>query len=267
MDSFLQKYGPAALITGASSGIGKSFADLLAGRGFDLLLVARREERLQAVRSDLQSRFGVQVHILVQDLTEPGAAGRIYDFAAENNLQIGLLINNAGYGSYGEFDRLNLDSELKMIDLACRAMAELAHRFIPDMKRRGRGGVIFLSSVVSRIATPYMANYSAGKAYEFALANALHGELKPYGIDVLALLPGTTDTEFFDIAQMKRNASFLKRTPRQAAQTALRAIGKRSYVIDGVVYKLFIFIARLIPTRLMIRLAGFVLRPGGNEEL
>ncbi|MGC9328701.1 MAG: SDR family NAD(P)-dependent oxidoreductase [Candidatus Hinthialibacter sp.] len=266
MDSFLQKYGPVALITGASSGIGKSFAEQLAERGFDLLLVARREERLQAIRENLQSKFGVQVHILVQDAAEPGAAARMYNYARENNLQIGLLINNAGYGSFGEFDSLNLESELKMIDLSCRTPAELTHRFIPDMKQRGKGGVIFVSSIVGQIVTPFMANYSGVKAYEFFFANVLYGELKPYGIDVLALLPGTTDTEFFEIARMKR-MEFQKRKPVQAARTALRAIGKRSYIVDGAMYKFFVFITRFVPIRFLIKMGGKAMQPTKDPSL
>ncbi len=169
-------------------------------------------------------------------------------------------MNNAGYGSYGTFESLPLESELAMIDLACRAMMELTYRWIPDLKRRGRGGIIFLSSIVSQFPSPYMATYSAGKAFDFALANALYGELRPQGIDVLGLLPGTTATEFFEVAGMKR-MDFLKATPPQVVQTALRALGRKPYVIHGYVNKLLVFFTKFLPMRWLIRIARFALQP------
>lgn len=261
LQHFKEKYGPAALVTGASSGIGKAFAEQLAERGFDLVLIARRRERLETVQSDLQSRFGVKVFLLVQDLSERDAVEKIYQQTLEAGLEIGLLINNAGYGSYGEFDALNLDSELAMIDLACRSIAAMAYCFIPELKRRKRGGIIFVSSVLSQIPTPFMATYAACKTFEYAFANALHGELKPYGVDVLALLPGTTRTEFFGVAKVQRDFSFPSATPQHVARTALRAIGKKPYVVDGIPNKMLVFMARFIPIRWMIPWVRLALGP------
>lgn len=254
-------YGPAALVTGASSGIGKAFAEQLAERGFDLVLAARRMELLLVVQNDLQSRFGVKVLPLAQDLCDRDAAEKIYEQTRSAGMEIGLVINNAGYGSYGEFDELNVDSELAMIDLSCRATAAITHRFIPDMKTRGKGGIVFVSSVLSQFPTPFMGTYSAVKTFEFAFANALHGELKSYGIDVLALLPGTTRTEFFAVAKVQREFSFPKATPQRVVRTALSALGKKPYAVDGATNKFLVFIARFLPMRWLIPMVRYMLGP------
>lgn len=257
----IEKYGPAAIVTGASSGIGRAFAEQLAEQGFDLILIARRETLLLEIQNDLSSRFGVQVIPIVQDLTERNAAERIHCRIQETGSEIGLLINNAGYGSYGEFDSLSIESELAMIDLACRAMVDLSHRLLPGLRQRGQGGIIFVSSMLSQFPTPYMATYAAGKSFEFAFATALYGEMKPHGVDILALLPGTTSTDFFHVAKVSRPFSFPKATPQRVAQTALRALGRKPYVIDGWANKGLFLISRFIPMRFLIPIVRFTLGP------
>lgn len=254
-------YGPAALVTGASSGIGRAFAEELAARGFDLVLVARRGDRLEKIQKDLESRFGVSVLPMVQDLTAPHATRRICDEVQKSGWEIGLLINNAGFGSQGEFDTLNLENELAMVDLACRVPVELTHRIAPGMKQRRRGGIIFVSSVLSQFPSPYMATYAAGKAFEFSFSNSLHGEWKAYGIDVLALMPGTTDTEFFQVAKSQRRISMPKADPRAVARTALRALGKKPYVVHGWTNKISVFMSRYLLTRWLICLVRLYMKP------
>ncbi|HOL96293.1 MAG TPA: SDR family NAD(P)-dependent oxidoreductase, partial [bacterium] len=163
MNTLKRKYGPAALVTGASSGIGRAFAEELAARDFDLVLVARRGGRLEQIKNDLEARFGISVMPIVQDLTASGAVRRVCEEIQKSGWDIGLLINNAGFGSQGEFDTLDLENELTMVDLACRVPVELTHRLVPGMKQRRRGGIIFVSSVLSQFPSPYMATYAAGK--------------------------------------------------------------------------------------------------------
>ncbi len=261
MDTLKLRYGPVALVTGASSGIGSAFAEELAARGFGLVLVARRGDRLEKIKKDLEHRFGVTALIIVQDLTAPRAARRIRETVQKSGWEISLLINNAGFGSQGEFDQLNLDNELNMVDLACRVPVELTHGFIQGMKERRRGGIIFVSSVLSQFPSPYMATYAAGKAFEFSFANSLHGEGKAHGIDVLALLPGTTDTEFFQVAKSHRRISMPKADPRAVARTALRALGKKPYVVHGWTNKISVFMSRYLLTRWLIGLVRLYMKP------
>lgn len=196
--SFLQQYGPLALVTGASSGIGYSFAKQLAARGLGLVLVARREEPMRALAEQLQREHGVEVLVLPCDLSRPAAAEQVLQATAE--LDIGLLISNAGFGfkgPYGEGDPATM-SDMLMVN--CQAPMLLARGFVSRLQQRGsrgqyKGGLILTSSVEGLIGCPYSTAYAASKAFVKALGEGLWGELQPQGIDVLTLCPGATDTE------------------------------------------------------------------------
>ncbi|MEV6478350.1 SDR family NAD(P)-dependent oxidoreductase [Streptomyces sp. NPDC051576] len=193
MDDFLRQYGPVAVVTGASSGIGRSFATELAGRGLDLVLVARRHDRLKELADTLRAAHGVEVTVVPADLADPAAAGEILD--AVSGLDVGLLVSNAGFGVKGPFEEGDSATLSSMLMVNCQAPTQLAHGLAPRLKRRGRGGVIFTSSVEGLIGCPYSAGYSATKAYVVALGEALWAEFAPSGVDVLTLCPGATDTE------------------------------------------------------------------------
>jgi uncharacterized protein len=193
MTEFTERYGPVVLVTGASSGIGESFATCLAAKGLGLVLVARRQERLEALAGKLGKQFGVAVHTLRIDLAERNAAQQI--LAATSSLDIGLVISNAGTGGRGRFENGDADEWTATLMVNCHATMLLAHGFIPRLKQRGKGGLIFTSSVEGLIGCPYSAAYSSSKAFVNSLAEALWGELTPEGIDVLALCPGATTTD------------------------------------------------------------------------
>lgn len=190
---FVSRYGPVALITGASSGIGRAFAAELASRGLDLLLVARRKDRLHRLASELGQDFGVAVTVCGADLAEPAAVDQIVAAAAD--LDIGLLVSNAGFGLKGAHQDNDPLRMAAMLQVNCAAPLQLTHRLLPGLLQRGRGGIIITSSVEGLMGVPYSAAYAASKAFTNSLGESLWGELSPAGIDVLALCPGSTDTE------------------------------------------------------------------------
>jgi short-subunit dehydrogenase len=190
---FHLRYGPAALVTGASSGIGKAFAEALAAKGFDLVVVARRVERLQELAARLTKDHGVSVKIAQIDLARPDAAQQMLD--ATSGMDIGLVVSNAGFGLKGEFAASDAKAMADMLMVNCNVPIQLAHGFIPRLRQRGKGGIIFTSSIEGVMSMPYSAAYAASKALVNSLGEALWAELKGEGIDVLTLCPGATESE------------------------------------------------------------------------
>ena len=184
MGSLLDRYGPCALITGASSGIGDAFARQLAREGFDLVLVARRKERLDALVADLRASQsgGGNIDVLALDLTRPDFIDVIASFCRGRD--IGLLVSNAGAGLKGAFDETPLEKKHAILELNCRAPMVLADAFIPRFKERGRGGLIITSSIESVVGFPFSATYAATKAFATSLGEGLWGELDGSGVDV-----------------------------------------------------------------------------------
>ncbi|MFO7551825.1 MAG: SDR family NAD(P)-dependent oxidoreductase [Haliea sp.] len=190
---FTDRYGPAALVTGASSGIGRAFAVELAARGLDLLLVARRTGRLHTLAAELGEAHGVSVQVCGADLAAPAAVEQIVTAAA--GLDIGLLVSNAGFGLKGAHQDNDPARMAAMLQVNCAAPLQLTHRLLPGLRQRGRGGIIITSSVEGLMGIPYSAAYAASKAFTNSLGESLWGELSTEGVDVLALCPGSTDTE------------------------------------------------------------------------
>src|SRR4028119_925016 len=189
-----------ALITGASAGIGAAFAQELAARQTNLVLVARSEVKLQQLAQQLQEQYKIQVDVIVQDLTEPKAAKTVFDIVTEKGLTIDLLINNAGFGEYGDFAELNGEQQVKMIQLNILALVDLTHHFLPGMRQRRSGGIINMSSVAAFQPMPYFSVYAATKAFVLSFSEALWAENYRYGVHVLAVCPGPTETNFFQEA-------------------------------------------------------------------
>jgi short-subunit dehydrogenase len=191
---FTQRYGPVAVVTGASSGIGYAFAEELAARGLDLVVTARRLERLEELAARLSGEHGVTVTPFGCDLADPAAPGRLVEFTA--GMDVGLVISNAGFGlrraPHESHDAAAL-TDLLMVN--CNAPSALAHGFIPRLRARGRGGIVFTSSVEGAMGGPFSAAYSASKAMVITLGAALWGELAETEIDVLTLCPGLTVSE------------------------------------------------------------------------
>jgi short-subunit dehydrogenase len=193
MSMFKDRYGPAAIVTGASSGIGEAFARELAARGMDLVLVARRLERLEVLIAELAGSYGIRSQALRCDLSQPDAASEI-DLATRD-WDIGLLVSNAGFGLKGEHSSNDASAITEMLMVNCNAPFQLSHRFIPRLRNRGRGGIVLISSVEGLIGCPYSTAYSATKALVNALGEGLWAELTPEAIDVLTICPGATQSE------------------------------------------------------------------------
>jgi short-subunit dehydrogenase len=193
VEAFRDRYGPVALVTGASSGIGKAFAGALAARGLDLVLVARRRDRLDALARELADAHGITARPLELDLAQPSAPQQILE--ATRGLDVGLVVSNAGFGLKGEHAANDPQAMADMLTVNCHAPMQLAHGFIPRLRARARGGIVFTSSIEGLMGCPYSAAYSATKALVNALGEALWAELQPEGIDVLTLCPGATESE------------------------------------------------------------------------
>lgn len=193
MVDFAELYGPVALVTGASSGIGKAFAEALAARGMDLVLVARRLDRLEELAARLARAHGVVARTCQIDLAQPDAAIRMLDATA--SLDVGLVVSNAGFSLKGDHADNDPQVMAEMLMVNCHVPMQLTHGFIPRLRQRGKGGIILTSSVEGLIGCPYSAAYSATKALVKSLGEALWAELQPDGIDVLTLCPGATESE------------------------------------------------------------------------
>lgn len=193
MDDFATKYGPVALVTGASSGIGAAFAELLAGKGLDLILVARRADRLAELKARLEAQHGVTVRPVVADLADANASTAIVEAVAD--LDVGLVISNAGFSMKGDHAANDAAVMTEMLMVNCQAPLQLTRGFIPRLRARKQGGIILVSSIEGLMGCPYSAAYSGTKALVKALGEGLWAELQPNGIDVLTLCPGATESE------------------------------------------------------------------------
>ena len=197
-----------ALITGASAGLGVEFAHALAARGHDLILTARRADRLESLAADLRERHGVAVTVIPADLGQPGAAQGLIDAIGKRDLAVHILINNAGFGENGPFVDQSPERQNAMLDLNCRAVMELCRLVLPGMVQMRSGKILNVASTAAFLPGPWMALYYATKAFVLSLSEALHEEVRGSGVTVTALCPGPVRTEFFEAAGMESNAMF-----------------------------------------------------------
>jgi short-subunit dehydrogenase len=249
------------LITGASSGIGAAFARKLAARGHNLLLVARSEEKLVTLCSELGRIKSIRAQYVAMDLSQPDAPARLFAETQKRALEIDLLINNAGFGSLGDFAKLDLASELNMVDLNVRALVELTHLFLAPMRERKSGAIVNLASTAGFQPVPFMATYAATKAFVLTFTEALWEENRPHGVTVMALCPGATDTNFFEASRMHRPPMRVSQTADDVVDAALRGLKRgKSTVISGWTNLFMIEAQRLVPRSLILRAAGAVLR-------
>lgn len=254
-----------SLVTGASSGIGERFAHHLAERGSDLVLVARREERLDTIAGDLRDTHGVDVEVMSADLTDRDQLARIEERLAEVEPAVDLLVNNAGFGTYGPFHQLDADLETAELDLNITAVTRLCHAAAPRMVERGSGAILNISSAAAFQPIPYNATYAASKSYVLALSEALHEELSGHGVTVTALCPGFVRTEFQERADVDDS-----QIPEVAwldvddvVETALHDLaGGKAVSIPGLGYKALNSMARLSPRWLTRKIAGEVGKQG-----
>jgi short-subunit dehydrogenase len=239
-----------ALITGASGGIGKELAVLFAKDGHDLVLVARSGDKLQRLAEDLTTRYGVSVKIMVKDLEDPEAAQQMVEELQRESITVDYLINNAGFGLYGEFLTTDLDKEAGMIDLNIKTLTILTKRFLPQMVERGQGGVLNVASTAAFQPGPLMAVYFATKAYVLSFTEALENECKGTGVKISALCPGPTQTGFGEAANMNASKLFQSGAMdvQEVAQIGYNGFLKgKPIVIPGMQNRLLAFLVRFLP--------------------
>lgn len=253
--------GKWALITGASAGIGVALAEELAAGGTNLVLTARRKDRLAALARRLACSHKIETQVFPADLTDPAAPENIFSFTCDKEIEIDLLINNAGFGKYGEFHSVAKERLVEMVQVNCSAVVQLTHLFVQGMVARRRGDILILASTASFQAVPYISTYAATKAFDLLFAEGLAEELKPYGIRVCALCPGSTESEFHVVAGQDK---FIHRaeTAQKVARTGLRALAAgKSYVISGLGNYFGAHGERLVPRRFVTRTAARMFRP------
>lgn len=249
------RYGPWAVVTGASDGIGREIALLLAQARLNVVLVARRHSILEALATDITERFGVSTSVIAVDLTDPAAAETLIDATA--GLGVGLLVASAGFGTSGPLIYANVADELAMLDVNCRAVLALAHHFGGRLAQQGRGGIILMSSLLAFQGVPNAANYAATKAYIQTLAEGLHIELAPHGVDVLASAPGPTSSGFAARADMQMRMAV---TAHSVALGMLRMLGQRRTARPGWLSKFLEGALSSLPRGGRVRVMGRIMK-------
>jgi hypothetical protein len=260
--------GKWALVTGASAGIGAALAEELARGGTNLVLTARRRERLEELAKKLAAAHKIQAEIFVADLTEPDAPEKIFQFTKEQRIEIDLLINNAGSGVYGEFPTIEKRRLTDMVQLNCAAVVHLTRLYLAEMVVRRRGDVLIVASTASFQSVPYISTYAATKAFDLLFAEGLAEEMKPHGVRVCALCPGSTESEFAEVAGQTHIAATRanRETADKVARTGLRALAAgKSYVISGLGNYLGVLGQRLVSRRFVARIAARMFKPQKNS--
>jgi short-subunit dehydrogenase len=225
-----------ALITGASTGIGKELASIHAENGGDLVIVARSKDKLETLKAELEKKHNIQVVVIAKDLAAPNAAREIYDEITKSGIEIEFLINNAGFGALGKFHEMELERQVNMINLNITALTVLSRLFLPDFVKKNSGKILNVSSTASFMPGPLQAVYYASKAYVTFLSNALAEELHNTSVTVTNLMPGATETEFGAVSGMDKTAMFQKTaTARSVAEDGYEGMIKGKLdVISGL---------------------------------
>ncbi|MBU5454477.1 SDR family NAD(P)-dependent oxidoreductase [Caproiciproducens sp. MSJ-32] len=251
------------LITGASSGIGLELSNIFAREGYNLLLVARNEEKLLSLKEKLEKDYKIKVEILSKDLYKREAAEEIYNFTKEKNIQVEILVNNAGFGDFGEFSSLDLKKQEEMINVNIMALVKLTYYYLKDMKRKNRGKIMNLASLAAFQPGPLMAVYYASKAFVLSFTEALSVELKDTDIDVLALCPGPTKTNFEEKANLETSGLFknLKNaTAKEVAEYGYKMLMKgRVVAVYGITNKTIACLGKFLP-KALVRYASYLIQ-------
>jgi uncharacterized protein len=259
--------GKWALVTGASAGIGKAIAEQLAAAGANLIVTARRTERLVALASDLSAKHGVKVDVIQADLTHPGATRDIHAFTTGKGLEIDLLVNNAGFGAFGRIHDIPVERLLEMIQVNCLAVVELTRLYLPAMIGRRRGDVLIVASTASFQPVPFISVYAATKAFDLIFAEGIAEEVRSFGVSVCALCPGTTETEFQEVAQQPNRAFRFTETAQKVARVGLEGLAHgETCVISGARNRWMVRATRLAPRRLVARMAARVMGPESARQ-
>lgn len=254
--------GRWALITGASSGIGEEFARRLAALGMNLVIVARREERLNAIADDARAKNNVQVHVIAADLLAPGQPDELVRRVAELGVSVDLLINNAGFGVMAHCEVTDVDEVQRMLDLNINVLTRLTYAYLKPMLQRASGSIVNLASRASFQPVAYMPAYGASKAYVLSFSEALWSEVRERGVHVMAVCPGFIDTEFLDNAHMPKRFSQFALTPKDVVDSSLKALRKRRhYVVVGWKANVMTFFPRIFARRGVAIFSEKLMRP------
>ncbi len=250
------------LITGASTGIGVSFAEEYAKRKHNLVLVARSEDKLQALAKRLSDAHGIVAQVFAQDLSKPNGAEKVVRFCDEKNLEIDLLVNNAGFGMLGEFLSHDVARLEEMVTLNALTLMKLSRLFATKFAERKSGGIINVASTAAFQPVPNMAVYAATKAFVLSFSEAIAFELKDKGIRVMALCPGGTDTPFFDNAQYERSKLMIPlEKPEDVVKTCIEGYERgETVVVSGAMNKLMVNSSRFVPRSLVTAIAGSIFK-------
>ena len=257
--------GKWALVTGASAGIGVALAEQLAEGGTNLVLTARRLERLEELAKKLSEKNKIKAEVFAADLARAGEAEKIFAFTEGTGIEIDLLINNAGFGAFGELQDVETQRLLEMVQVNCGAVVHLTRLYLPGMVGRKRGDIMILASTASFQAVPYISTYAATKAFDLLFAEGLAEEMKPHGIRVCALCPGSTESEFHEVAGQTKFVH-KSETAEKVARTGLKALAAgKSYVISGLGNYLGAHGERLVPRRMVTRIAAGMFKPDAKS--
>jgi len=248
------RYGPWAVVTGASDGIGREMALRLAKAGLNLVLVARRVAVLEQIAAELTARHGIQTRVISADLALEAGIEAV--MTGTSDLEVGLLVAAAGFGASGRLIDARLAEELAMVNVNCRAVMALSLHFGQRFADRGRGGMVLMSSLLGFQGVPYAAHYAATKAYVQSLAEALHVELAPLGVDVVASAPGPIHSGFAARAEMRLGIGL---KPRDVAQATLDALGRRATVRPGWLSKALEGMLLPLPRWARVRTMGTIM--------
>jgi short-subunit dehydrogenase len=253
--------GKTVVITGGSTGIGAAFARRLAQEGARLVLVARSKSKLEALAKELRAAHGVEVEVVSEDLARVGAAGRVHEAVRTLGWAPDVLVNNAGFATYGAFETQSMAQLREEIDLNVVSLVELTHVFLPDLLER-KGGVVNVASTAAFQPVPYMAVYAATKAFVLSFSEALWAENRARGLKVLALCPGATDTPFFERVGSEEASLGKRATPESVVEAALKAYAlNRSHVIAGLGNYWTAQANRFVSRELSARLTGNLMQP------
>ena len=244
-----------ALVTGASGGLGLSFVNIFAREGYDVVLVARSERRLAEIKSEIEQKYGVTAHVIPCDLTAEGGATDVHRATKELCIDVDVLVNNAGFGDFGEFYKSDLEKQINMIDLNCSALVRLCHLYLPEMVKRGSGNILNVDSIASFQPGPLMSVYYATKAFVLSFSQALYRELKGTGVKVTALCPGPIRTNFDAAAELGESGLFKNLkvwSPDVVAEFGYKNMKRgRAVCVCGFVNKLIVFANRFAPRALV----------------
>ena len=253
-----RRYGEWALVTGASSGLGADFVRQLAKKKMNIILVARRVDKMNAVAEEVENECSVKTQVIGQDLIKSDAVDNIKNKVGDK--EIGVLINNAGYGMLGKFHENDYDYQIEMVKLNCVVPVALSHAFIDQMVKRGKGAVIFLASTAAYQGVPLFSVYAATKVFNLFLAEGLWGEYRKQGIDIMGLSPGYTTTEFQSHAHITHAKGPTPAKSENVVELAIRKLGKRPSIVHGALNYIGAFSSRLMPRGTSVKLSGAIMK-------